>query len=375
MKFTRRAVLCAHVAPGLLGLQFEVRAQLPSVTTHSPERVPPNQLHALLVGVSACPGLPALPPLQGVAADVRDMKSLALALGVPPGNLRVLCDAEPSSLAPTLAHIDRALTDLVDAMQAGHHVLIYLSGHGAQQPVSDDEVGSGPESDHLDEVFLAADAHQFDISTRSIPGGLTDNRIGQALQALTSKGAHVWLLVDSCHAGTMSRGSLDESDTFVPVAWRGASPQQIGLDVLDARWRNMLSRGAQTARGRWRALSRRRGSLMSVPAALPRVTAFYATDQSGMAMEVRRKGPAAPASLASSAPANLVRGLFTGVLVEEALRILALPGGASVLNYRLLMQRVVGRYRAQAPRDAPMPMFEGVDANAWFGLRKVGGAS
>lgn len=353
-------------------------AQLSMAGTQGPQplatprgRLPPDQMHALVVGVSRSPGLPDLPALHGVAADVWAMKSLALALGVAPGNLRVLADTEPGATAPTLPNIDGALKVLEGTLTSGQHLLVYLGGHGAQQPVLFDASESGPEFDGLDEVFLAADAQRFDPTSRSMPGVLTDNRLGRFLQALAVKGVHVWLVVDSCHAGTMSRGSLDGTDEFLPVAWRGASLEQIGLDRARLRWRSLVGQGAQVARTGLRALSAGKAPTQSLPAQFPRVTAFYATDEGGLAMEVRRKNPSSGANAAAGqAPSSAttpVRGLFTFILVDEAQRLLATPGAGAVVNYRVLMQRVQARYRARAPRDAPRPVFEGVDGNTWFG--------
>lgn len=369
MRSARRR-LATTLAALLLAPCAEAVAQALNRPPASDATLASTDLHALIIGVSHVPGIPALARLQGVAADVSDMRSLALSLGVPSQNLTVLSDAEPGGQPPTLARILGRLRALERRLDSGSQVLIYLSGHGGQQPIVTNSFDAGSEFDGLDEVFLAADALPYDWAMHTMPGVLTDNALGASLQTLASKGVQVWLVVDSCHAGTMSRSKQDESAYFTPTGWRGASLLQMGLDQGSAQWRALVGQGLRI-RVRLGALAPAKETRQSLPAQFPRVTAFYATPEQGMAMEVRPKhasvqrGPGAQsATPASEAP---VHGLFTYLLVDEARRLLALPGASSILSYRLLMQRLLARYRTQAPTDAPKPQFEGVDAGTWFG--------
>lgn len=309
---------------------------------------------ALIVGVSQISGLPQLRPLQGVANDVRAMQALALRLGVPPKNLRVLSDTGKAS-TPNYAAIIDAMDWIEERSNAGSHVLIYFAGHGGQQPANPSENRSMPEYDGLDEIYFASDAGPWDETIGSARNVLTDNTLHGWLEQLRQKDVDVWLIVDMCHAGTFSRGGARSATSayYDIVAQRGASLADIGIDLSTPRWRQFVHRGRA-------ALSIFSG--YRLPAGhsreewLPNVSAFYATDEHSQAPEVRSRRD------------GEVHGLLTLLLSEEADRLLDSHTPATVTNYRLLMQRIVGRYRKDMP-GLGGPTFEGVDAGKWFGQK------
>jgi hypothetical protein len=329
-------------------------------TVHPPAVALPD-LRALIVGVASTPRLLSLPRLEGVANDVKVMRHLALTLGVHPNNITLLSDTESGSVSPTLGAIQNSLRILEETATANTQLLLYLSGHGAQQPIKTNAKAAGNEFDGLDEIFLTADAQPFSVADRTTPGALTDNMLAEVLQSLAGKGVHIWLIVDSCNAGTMTRGAHDneaDANFFAVVGKRGASPDAIGVP-LTITWQSLAARGKRLQR-RLSTLFPSAEKQQTIASQWPNVTAFYATGESGEAVDVRLNRE----SQSKTAEAY---GLFTYLLTNEANRLLSAPGSAPVLSYRLLMQRVLTRYRQNAPKSAPLPTFEGVNTTSWFG--------
>ncbi len=319
-------------------------------------------LRALIIGVAHTPQIKDLPRLEGVASDVRAMRKLVLQLGVQPSKLTVLSDTELNSEAPTLSNILEALRNLEQVAAANTHVLIYLSGHGAQQPIQTNSKAAGNEFDGLDEVFIASDAKPFSVIDRTLPGALTDNMLAEILERLARKGTHVWLIVDSCNAGTMTRGAptIDtEANAFAIVGRRGASQAAIGVP-LSLSWQRLAST-SNRLKGQLSTLFPTTSKTQSLASQWPNVTAFYATGEAGEAVEVRLS------SDQESVKYSEVGGLFTHLLTTEANRLLETTGKSSVISYRLVMQRVLSRYRQHAPKSVSLPTFEGVSRSSWFG--------
>lgn len=196
--------------------------------------------HAVLIGASTYRNLPPDKSLRAPANDVRRMKAALLALGVPPEAIELYADGvEGSKADPTAAKILEVLDALPARIADGDQVVIYMSGHGTQIP--DD---NGDEDDGLDEAFLPVDAvppqpgaERFDMTNV-----IRDDRIGELVEALRRKGAHLWLVVDSCHSGTISRAMNDEqrakelsaADFGLPLA-ATPSPQKALADLKSAK--------------------------------------------------------------------------------------------------------------------------------------------
>ena len=164
--------------------------------------------HAVLIGASTYKNLPPDKSLRAPANDVRRMKAALIALGVRADDIATYADGvEGSKADPTASVIAEVLDALPGRIGAGDNIVIYLSGHGTQIP--DD---NGDEDDGFDEAFLPVDAVppppgavRFDMTNV-----IRDDRIGELIDALRAKGAHVWLVVDSCHSGTISRAVNEE---------------------------------------------------------------------------------------------------------------------------------------------------------------------
>lgn len=219
-----------------LGAAFAVALTAFAVTSVSATA----KTHAVLIGASTYRNLPPDKSLRAPANDVRRMKAALLALGVAPDAIELYADGvEGSKADPTAARILEVFDALPARITDGDQVVIYMSGHGTQIP--DD---NGDEDDGLDEAFLPVDAvppppgaARFDMTNV-----IRDDRIGELVEALRRKGAHVWLVVDSCHSGTISRAMSDEqrakelsaADFGLPLA-PTASAQKTLADMKGAR--------------------------------------------------------------------------------------------------------------------------------------------
>ncbi len=58
-----------------------------------------------------------------------------------------------------------------------------------------------------------------------MPNVITDDEMAKALLAIRKTGAFVWLVFDSCHSGTITRGAPDEGD----LVMRDIKPSDLGI--------------------------------------------------------------------------------------------------------------------------------------------------
>ncbi|MGD9770004.1 MAG: caspase domain-containing protein, partial [Pseudolabrys sp.] len=181
--------------------------------------------HALLIGVSNYT-YKEITPLKGPGNDVTLMWRALGKRGF--SNMTVLADGLPAGPAfptsagePTRANILAAFTALAGRAKAGDLVLIYYSGHGTEQPVRN--VDQDSERGNLDQVMLPIDAGGYDRETQTVTNGIVDDAIGAALDRIRAQGADVWVIFDSCHAGSMTRGVFDG------LAVRGIESSRLGI--------------------------------------------------------------------------------------------------------------------------------------------------
>lgn len=168
---------------------------------------------ALLIGIERY--LDAqIPPLQGMANDVRDMRQLALdTLGYRPEQIKTLVDGE-ATRAGILDALDQWL---IKGSQPGDRILFYYSGHGYQMPDTD-----GDEQDGLDETLVSADT-TLDQQGQ-FRNMISDDELQARFERLADR--QVTIVVDSCHSGTITRSLADPADregrkTLPPRATRG----------------------------------------------------------------------------------------------------------------------------------------------------------
>jgi hypothetical protein len=184
---------------------------------------------ALLVGCTAYPNLTPDHQLHGATTDVHLVRDLLIKkYQFPRENIAELVEGFGEARRPTLEHIRAGFEELARKSRLGDRVVILLSGHGAQQPA---QTKDRTEVDRLDEIFLPADVGGWDSKSKTVTNAIIDNDLGEWLRAIQAKGASVWLIVDSCHSGTMIRGTDDD-------VVRGVRPEElVPKDVLDEAYR------------------------------------------------------------------------------------------------------------------------------------------
>jgi hypothetical protein len=306
------ATLCIVLALLVFTPRFTAEARQPGAAAKT---------YALLIGVTEYRNLPRTLWLEGPANDtqlIAEVLSGAPFL-VSPARITTLA-AWPANPAarPTRANIQREFARLASLVRQGDQAIVFMAGHGTQQPADADPTDEEP--DGLDEVFLPADAGKWDGRAGRVANAIVDDDLRTWLAAIRNKGAFVWLIVDSCQSGTMARGINSERD-------RRILPRALGIP--------------ETVSGSYDAETRSQTAqpLLNVNAA--DFAALYAADTREPTPEKRLPNAASP-----------WHGLFTYTLANVLLE------SRSALTYRELAERVIDRYRSEG-RYGPHPMFEG----------------
>ena len=167
-----------------------------------------QERYAVLVGVGRYPGLEDEKlRLYGPPNDVRLAEQYLVEVERFERDNIVMLSDETTKL-PNRANILGALETQEATVQEGDFVLLYFSGHGSRQPV---KAKSAEELDGYDEIFLPSDVRGWNKSIGAVENAILDDEIGDFLRSYRRKGTDVWLIFDSCHSGTMTRGVGDDS--------------------------------------------------------------------------------------------------------------------------------------------------------------------
>ncbi len=336
---------------------------VPSVFAAEESRLPKK--YALLVGCTQYE-YENIRSLKGPINDVRLWKTTLTdpaGLAFSAENIVELTSGPGAVKPPTCRNIVRAFEDLVKKVGPGDQVVILLSGHGMQMPIPKDQDPldpRNPEPDGLDEIFLAADARPWNAETESLVNVIKDDQFGQWLNQMRNKGAHVWILFDCCHAGTMMRGQGEVARTVYPAA--------MGIPataIADAVKRAQSAVAAAEKKNRKPLEEFAVKVARSAPGQQGRVVAFYAAQPFETAPE--RPYP-------EGAP--LRPEYYHGVLSHTVVSCLeSLRGRANEVSYHELMQLVLARYRAERGTTDPTPGLEGDADGAVLGLKRWPGRS
>ena len=236
-----RAVLAASAAVfALVGFETPLAAQSGDL---------PRGDRALVVGVDRYAD-PAFTDLRGAARDARNIGWLLTEhLGFGSDQIRLLIDEDA-----TRAGIVAGIRDwLVAGSRPGARALLFFAGHGYFQPDED-----GDEPDGYDEALVPHDARLESLETRplQVANLLLDDEVRMLLQGLDDREVHV--IVDSCHAGTMTR-------SLVPPAADPRHARTLGLGTAapDARsvTRGTFSRSVAATRQREAGFVETQGNL------------------------------------------------------------------------------------------------------------------
>lgn len=250
---------------------------------------------ALLIGVGAYPGLAPELRLDAPEEDAHRVAAALTGAGLAADKVTLMTTREGPS--PTRAAVLAALDRLAADATRGEQLLIYFSGHGAQAPTATPTL----EPDGLDELYLMADARGWDGGQGMVPGAIADKELAARIAAIRARGADVWLVIDSCHAGGAFRGGGD-------VRVKAIDGATLGIPAGAAR-------------------------VVETPPAQPdppgqgRFAAFYAAAPGALAIE-RRLPPGSPdARPLSQFSFALTRALAAGR--TRSLRDLAIAVGAT----------------------------------------------
>ncbi len=297
-----------------------------------PRTSPSPGFHALLVGVSEYPTLSDRHQLIGPRNDVVLMRRLLESRGFPPERITVLADGvDEAHDLPTRVAIMRAFDALIEQAEEGDFVYMHFSGHGAQQPVTEETAASEP--DGLDEIFLPRDVGVWDSTIEQIENAIIDDEIGAVLDALMAKGAFVWAVFDNCHAATMTR-------VFPEDGWRDRTVSMDDLGIPEEAQQH-----AEALRFRGADIPEPVAPLdiRSDATAGGGYVAFFGAQSNEAAPELR---------LPRGRPGRQLHGLLTYTLASA---LETLPAGVS---YRQLSEQISRQYVADN-FFRTVPVFEG----------------
>jgi metacaspase-1 len=190
--------------PGLLALRLFALLALGGLahTARAEQR-------ALLVGVGeyVTPGI----DLPAIDLDIERMHETLTRMGFEDRQIHTLLNADATS-TKVIADFDGWLRQ---GVKADDRVVFYFTGHGSQIPDLD-----GDEADHVDEVLVTHDMLRARVKGRaSLINVITDDKLALMIAAIPSQ--NVWIIIDSCHSGTVTRSfslqnrSLGNDPVFV----------------------------------------------------------------------------------------------------------------------------------------------------------------
>lgn len=173
----------------------------------TPSRV--GNRHALLIGCTAYPELGRRYQLRGPSNDVALTRQLLHdRFGFADDRIVALVHENELSLRPTYDNIVREFEALISRVASGDDVFVMLGGHGSQLKDDNPHDASDDEPDGLDEVFLPEDVTRWTVNNPDVKA-IRDDQIGAWLDAIRDRGAFVFFVADTCHAGTIDRSAGD----------------------------------------------------------------------------------------------------------------------------------------------------------------------
>lgn len=292
----------------------------------------------LLVGVSSYPNLSESLQLKGPQNDVKRMRDLLSARGVPVQNISVLADGVDGAELPTRAAVLGALEQLARTAKPNDYIVIHIGGHGSQQPVPAGHPQAGAEPDGLFEIFLPRDvrgwSNQSGGGDGEVQNAILDHEIRTLVDRMTRAGAFVWAIFDTCHSATMVRSAGSPE-----VRLRQVRPTELGIS------QELMDRAVARARSH---------NAGKAPAAAGTATPgqavyFYAA-------QTHEPTPEAP--LPYGVPGRVPHGLFS-FSVMQTLESASVP-----MSYEQLGQQILTRYAAVTGERSATPLFTGTALKA-----------
>lgn len=313
---------------------------------------------ALLVGVADYPSLPPALQLDGPVHDAEIVSAILQQRGFKQDDIRTLLTADGHE-SPTKKNILAALEDAVQNAQTDDFYYLHFAGHGSRQPA---KATDNSEADGLDEIFLPTDVKRWDSFIGSVENAIVDDEIASYVDRIRDRGADVWLVFDSCHSGTMTRGA----SAMPEVKYRRLDSTLLGIpdDILVNRPTESTVKDFESKlRGSPASSTTQIVETMDVTSS-PREQ-FIAASPSDVSEEKRGDLIAFSAAqstettpemkLPRGAPERRFHGLFTYTLMQVL-------GSNQQLTYHQLAQQVMSRYQT-TPWKATTPLFSATDMN------------
>jgi hypothetical protein len=324
---------------------------------NSPSRGPRRR--ALLVGCTDYQ-LPSVGELWGPANDIPMWEAtLVKWFGFPESDVCTLVGwPNEEAQRPTYANIKRAIEVIISRSQADDEVVIVLSGHGSQIPVLRSTKDGLIEADGFDEVFLPADVQSW--TSAGIKNGILDDEIGNWLDQLQQKGAHVWIIFDCCHAAGLAKRHSSQS-ARVAAGSRVVSFQHLEIPEHVIRESTELAKTAAArakAEGRPVATEHKSGWIdrpIAADSITGTVVAFYAC-----------RGTEEAPSLPRPPDAERVKENYFGLFSYNILAALSRQG--TITTYRKLLEDVESRYESERPGLPPRVCIDGAIDRRVLGL-------
>lgn len=300
------------------------------------------QKYALLVGVGDYPNLPESTQLLGPENDVEIIQNVLLKNKFDKKNIYSLV-TKPSFESPTRHNILARLKQLVATADEGDFFYLHFSGHGSRQPA---KAQANDEADGLDEIFLPTDAGEWNAETGEVNNAIVDNEIAYYINAIRNRGADVWIVFDSCHSGTMTRGAA-----MSDIRFRQVAPSILDIPTIPT---NKPQSTASLPFSQWNEPGHNKDTGLqkalfntvenSLSTTRGELIAFSAAQSTQTTPEMK---------LPRSNDASQFHGLFTYALMDVL-------GSNSTLSYQQLAQKILARYES-IPWRSSIPLFSATD--------------
>ncbi|KAK0443302.1 caspase domain-containing protein [Armillaria borealis] len=207
------------------------------IIPHCPPRTSASRFWAILIGIDWYQSS----PLRGCVSDAISMeKFLIEVLGVPKNHIQTLHGPQihtpDVSTLPNRANIIRMLLSLAGNpdIETGDNIIIYYSGHGSCYQCSEYYFDKDSPSTTVSiagagstEALCPMDRDMLDENGVTIPD-ISDREFNSILTQISrSKGHRITVILDCCHAGSITRGIDEQGVRRVPPLSRASLEEML----------------------------------------------------------------------------------------------------------------------------------------------------
>ena len=216
------------------GLSLGVLDAVPSA---DPGPVPTRGDRALVIGINRYSD-PGIANLEGAVRDAANIRALLIErFGFTTDQIHLLTDRQANREGILAA----LRTTLEAGTRPGDRAFLFFAGHGYYQPDTD-----GDEDDGYDEVLVPHDARIVSdtVHPLKVENIIRDDEVGTFLDRIGDR--NVLVIVDSCHAGTITRSLAHDSPAAKGARTLGTMGHQTAARGPDAsEWSGLARARAQ----------------------------------------------------------------------------------------------------------------------------------